>query len=74
MDELRKYFKQKEDEVFAQACELGKEEELFNMTKEQKESMDRLLAFNKAFHEMPDTDEEGHNAGAPLTDFFVSLL
>ena len=55
--------------VFSKACKLGREQELFELKKEQKESYDTTEVYHRA------TDESkllGDSANTSPEDFFVS--
>ena len=57
------------DSVFSKACELGREQELFGLTKEQKE----LYDITEAYHRVMDEREIlGDDANIAPEDFFVS--
>ena len=56
--------------VFSKACELGREQELFGMTKEQKQFYDTTEAYCRA---MDESELLGDNAKHSPEDFFVSL-
>ena len=55
--------------VFSKACELGREQELFRITKEQKELSDTTQAY---FRAMDESELLGDNANTAPQDFFVS--
>ena len=55
--------------VFSKACELGREVELFSLTKEQKEFYDTTEAYHRA---MDESKLLGDNANTVPEDFFVS--
>ena len=59
---------------FAEAAALGREEEIFKITKEQKESHDRLVAFHRSLNKQPLTEDEDDTPRPEPKDFFVSLL
>ena len=58
------------ERVFSEAVTLGREVELFGMSKEDKESMDRIRAYHRALD-----DEEMFRDEAEMkpSNFFVSL-
>ena len=55
--------------VFSEACELGREQELFGITKEQKELSDTTQVY---FRAMDESKLLGDNANTAPQDFFVS--
>ena len=57
------------DSVFSKACELGREQELFGLTKEQKEFYDTTEAYHRA---MDESKILGGDANIVPEDFFVS--
>ena len=57
------------EDVFSKACELGREVELFGLTKEQKEFYDTTEAYHRA---MDESEILGDNANIAPEDFFVS--
>ena len=57
------------DRVFSKACELGREEELFSLMKEQKEFYDTTEAYHRA---MDKSEILGDDANIAPEDFFVS--
>ena len=57
------------DSVFSKACELGREQELFGLTKEQKEFYDTTEAYHTA---MDESEILGDDANIAPEDFFVS--
>ena len=57
------------DSVFSKACELGREQELFGLTKEQKEFYDTTEAYHRA---MDESEILGDDANIVPEDFFVS--
>ena len=57
------------DSVFSKACELGREQELFGLTKEQKEFYDTTEAYHRA---MDESKILGDDANIVPEDFFVS--
>ena len=57
------------DSVFSKACELGREEELFGLMKEQKEFYDTTEAYHRA---MDESKILGDDANIAPEDFFVS--
>ena len=65
---------EKFESVFAEAAPLGREEELFKITKEEKESHDRLVAFHRSLNKQPLTEDEDDTPRPEPKDFFVSLL
>ena len=62
------------ESVFTVAAALGREEELFKIMKEEKESNDRLVAFHRSLKEQPLTEDEDDTPRPEPKDFFVSLL
>ena len=58
------------ERVFSEAVTLGREVELFGMSKEDKESMDRIRAYHLA---LDDEEMFGDKAETKPSDFFVSL-
>ena len=58
------------ERVFSEAVTLGWEVELFGMSKEDKESMDRIRAYHRA---LDDEEMFGDKAEMKPSDFFVSL-
>ena len=56
--------------VFSKACELGREQELFGITEEQKEFIDTTKAYHRAIDE---SKLLGDNVNTVTEDFFVSL-
>ena len=64
---------EKFESVFAEAAALGREE-LFKITKEEKESHDRLVAFHRSLNKQPLTEDEDDTPRPEPKDFFVSLL
>ena len=57
------------DKVFHNAVDLGREQELFGITKDQKETLDASAAYIQVLGEQ---EVLGMDGGPPLTDFFVS--
>ena len=57
------------DSVFSKACELGREQELFGLTKEQKEFYDTTEAYHRTMDESEILGDDGNIAPE---DFFVS--
>ena len=57
------------DSVFSKACKLGREQELFGLTKEQKEFYDTTEAYHRA---MDESEILGDDANIEPEDFFVS--
>ena len=58
------------DNVFSKACELGREQELFGLTKEQKEFYDTA----EAYHRTKDESKIlGDDANIAPEDFFCKL-
>ena len=57
------------DKVFRNAVDLGREQELFGITKDQKETLDASVAYIQVLGEQ---EVLGMDPGPPLTDFFVS--
>ena len=57
------------DSVFSKACKLGREQELFGLTKEQKEFYDTTEAYHRA---MDESEILGDDANIAPEDFFVS--
>ena len=57
------------DSVFSKACELGREQELFGLTKEKKEFYDTTEAYHRA---MDESKILGDDANMAPEDFFVS--
>ena len=57
------------DSVFRKACKLGREQELFGLTKEQKEFYDTTEAYHRA---MDESKILGDDANSAPEDFFVS--
>ena len=55
--------------MFSKACELGREQELFGITKEQKELSDTTQAY---FRAMDESELLWDNANTAPQDFFVS--
>ena len=62
------------ESVFAEAAASGREEELFKIMKEQKESHDRTVAFHRSLNKQPLTEDEDDTPQPEPEDFFVSLL
>ena len=58
------------ERVFSEAVNMGREVELFGMSKEDKESMDRIRAYHRA---LDDQEIFGDEAEIKPSDFFVSL-
>ena len=58
------------ERVFSEAVNMGQEVELFGMSKEDKESMDRIRAYHRA---LDDQEMFGDEAETKPSDFFVSL-
>ena len=58
------------ERVFSEAVNMGREVELFGMSKEDKESMDRIRAYHQA---IDDQEIFGDEAEIKPSDFFVSL-
>ena len=56
--------------VFHKACELGREQELFGITKDEKQLYDTTEQYHRA---MDETKLLGDNAKHSPEDFFVSL-
>ena len=65
---------EKFESIFAEAAALGREEELFKIMKERKESHDRLVAFHRSLNKQPLTEDEDDTPRPKPKDFFVSLL
>ena len=57
------------DSVFSKACDLGREQELFGLTKEQKEFYDTTEAYHRV---MDESKILGDDADIAPEDFFVS--
>ena len=57
-------------QVFSEAANLGREDELFGMTKEEKACYDAHQAYVRAFD---DTEVLGDAAEHSPADFFVSI-
>ena len=57
------------EKVFRNAVDLGREQELFGITKDQKETLDASVAYIQVLGEQ---EVLGKDSGRPLTDFFVS--
>ena len=57
------------ENVFSKACKLGREQELFELTKEQKEFYDTTEAYHRA---MDESGLLGDSANTAPEDFFVS--
>ena len=57
------------DSVFSKACELGREQELFGLTKEQKEFYDTTEVYHRV---MDESKILGDDANIVPEDFFVS--
>ena len=57
------------EKVFHNAVDLGQEQELFGITKDQKETLDASVAYIQVLGE---SEVLGMDSGLPLTDFFVS--
>ena len=57
------------EKVFRNAVDLGREQELFGITKDQKEMLDASVAYIQV---LDDNELLGMDAGPPVTDFFVS--
>ena len=57
------------DSVFSKACELGRELELFGLTKEQKEFSDTTEVYHRV---MDESEILGDDANIVPEDFFVS--
>ena len=57
------------EKVFRNAVDLGREQELFGITKDQKETLDASVAYIQV---LGDNELLGMDPGPPLTDFFVS--
>ena len=57
------------EKVFHNAVDLGREQELFGITKDQKETLDASVAYIQVLGE---NEVLGMDSGPPLTDFFVS--
>ena len=57
------------DSVFSKACELGREQELFGLTKEQKEFYDTTEVYHRV---MDESEILGDDANIAPEDFFVS--
>ena len=57
------------ENVFSKACELGREQELFGLTKEHTEFYDTTEAYHRA---MDESELLGDNANNEPEDFFVS--
>ena len=57
------------DSVFSKACELGREEELFGLMKEQKQFYDATEAYHRA---MDESKILGDDTNIVPEDFFVS--
>ena len=57
------------ENVFSKACKLGREQELFGLTKEQKEFYDTTEVYHRA---MDESEILGDNANIAPEDFFVS--
>ena len=74
LEEMQIKVNEKFESVFAEAAALGREEELFKITKEEKESHDRLVAFHRRLNEQPLTEDEDDTPRPEPKDFFVSLL
>ena len=55
--------------VFSKACQLGREQELFGITREQKELSETTQAY---FRAMDESKLLGDNANTAPQDFFVS--
>ena len=55
--------------MFSKACKLGREEELFGLTKEQKEFYDTTEAYHRA---MDESEILSDDANIVPEDFFVS--
>ena len=55
--------------VFSKACDLGREQELFGLTKEQKEFHDTTEAYHRA---MDESEILGEDANIAPEDFFIS--
>ena len=58
------------ERVFSEAVNMGRQVELFGMSKEDKESMDRIRAYHRA---LDDQEIYGDEAEFKPSDFFVSL-
>ena len=58
------------ERVVSEAVTLGWEVELFGMSKEDKESMDRIRAYHRV---LDDEEMFGDEAEMKPSDFFVSL-
>ena len=58
------------ERVFSEAVNMDREVELFKMSKEDKESMDRIKAYHRA---IDDQEIFGDEAEIKPSDFFVSL-
>ena len=56
------------ENVFSNACKLGREVELFSLTKEHKEFYDTTEAYHRA---MDESKILGDNANTAPEDFFV---
>ena len=57
------------EKVFHNAVDLGREQELFGITKDQKETLDASVAYIQVLGE---NELFGMDPGPPLTDFCVS--
>ena len=57
------------EKVFRNAVDLGREQELFGITKDQKETLDASVAYIQVLGE---NELLGMDPGPPLTDFLVS--
>ena len=57
------------DSVFSKACELGREQELFSLTKEQKEFYDTTKGYHRV---MDESKILGEDANIAPEDSFVS--
>ena len=57
------------DSVFSKACELGREQELFSLMKEQKEFYDTTEVYHRV---MDESEILGDDANIVPEDFFVS--
>ena len=58
------------ENVFSKACKLGREQELFWLTKEQKEFYDTTEAYHRS---MDESELLGDNANTAPEDFFCKF-